>query len=182
MRRVVLLAVAALLVVVTSLVAPGRASASTTDATVSETSDVLDLALASFCERAELVATTVEAASPIDDEPCVRAARFEGVDAAAPLCGDDATSRIAPGVVRRGDLDRIESNAESCPARLFFASTGTEPPPNDTSLDVSIEPASLPAPIELPSGREVDVVRSPRSGLVATEGVDAALLRPPTAR
>jgi hypothetical protein len=117
-----------------------------------------------------------------DEEPCIRAARVDGIDAPAPLCGDDATSLAAPGIVRRGDLDRMEASSDSCPKKLSWLAGNRENPPQDAPAELTFEPASLPAPLELPAARELVTTTTARLGLAPCEGVARGLSRPPAAR
>jgi hypothetical protein len=195
MARAVLLAAFAWLVVMTGLTATSRAWAGSG----AEGDFALDVTLLAACvdgpatgfidssELASEGADVTFAAVSIrrdesQDEPCIRAARFDGPDAPAPLCTEDATSNVAPGVVRRVARETVEASVELCPSRFAWAQSGDDAPTHDPSTELHFEPATLPSPAALPRRCLDTSDASAAIGLEPALGVVRSLERPPTAR
>ena len=195
MPRAVLLAAFAWLVVMTGLTATSRAWAG-----VAPEGDVaLDVTLlaacfdgptAGFIDSSALASEGADASFAAEsvrldesqDEPCIRAARFDGPDAPAPLCTEDATSNVAPGIVRRVARESAEASVELCPTRFAWAQSSDDAPTHDPSTELHYEPATLPSPAALPP-RGLDTSdASAALGLEPALGVVRSLDRPPSVR
>ena len=199
MPRAVLLAAFAWLVALTSLTATSRAWAGVGHEGAVALDVAFDVALLAACvdgppagliDSSELASEGADvsfAAEPIrhdesQDEPCIRAARFDGPDAPAPLCSEDATSNVAPGVVRRVARETAEANPELCPSRFAWAQSGDDAPAHDPPAELTFEPATLPCPAALPA-RALDASGASASlGLEPSCGIVRSLDRPPSSR